>query len=98
MAELRASLFAKADFPETQMAIGGAALVLRNLQAAELAFREAVRFDPQREEAWTMIVRLRAASGDLAGARSALEEAQAANPSSQALRAMRRDLDQPGRQ
>ncbi len=87
--EWRASLLAKADFPETHMAIGGAALVLRNPRAAENAFRETVRLDPQRVEAWVMIVRILAATGDLDGARVALDDALAANPSSEALRSLR---------
>jgi len=87
--EWRASLSAKADFPETHMAIGGAALVLRNPRAAENAFRETVRLDPQRVEAWAMIVRILAATGDLDGARVALDDALAANPSSEVLRSLR---------
>ncbi len=88
--EWRASLLAKADFPETHMAIGGAALVLRNPRAAENAFRETVRLDPQRVEAWAMIVRILAATGDLDGARVALDDALVANPSSEVLRSLRR--------
>ncbi len=87
--EWRASLLAKADFPETHMAIGGAALVLRNPRAAENAFRETVRLDPQRVEAWAMIVRILAATGDLDGARVALDDPLAANPSSEVLRSLR---------
>jgi cytochrome c-type biogenesis protein CcmH/NrfG len=87
--EWRASLFAKTDFPETHMVIGGAALVLRNTRAAEHAFRETVRLDPQRVEAWTMIVRILAATGDQDGARAALDDALAANPSSEVLQSLR---------
>lgn len=94
LAEWRASLFAKADFPETQMAIGGAALTLRNLRAAEYAFREAVSFDPQLEPAWNMIVRLRASAGDVAGARRALADALAANPENDSLLQLRRAFGQ----
>ena len=86
--EWRASLFAKADFPETHMVIGGAALVLRNPRAAELAFRETVRLDPQRVEAWAMITRILAATGDPDGARAALDHALAANPSSEVLQSL----------
>jgi tetratricopeptide (TPR) repeat protein len=86
--EWRASLFAKADFPETHMVIGGAALVLRNPRAAEQAFREAVRLDPQQVEAWTMIARILAATGDPDGARTALDDALAANPSSEVLQSL----------
>ncbi len=92
-AEWRASLLAKADYPETHMAIGGAALVLRNLRAAEQAFRETVRLDPQRLEAWTMIARILAATGDLNGARAALNDALAANPSSEVLQSLLGELN-----
>ncbi|MEX0329060.1 MAG: multiheme c-type cytochrome [Ruegeria sp.] len=46
------------DFPETHLVLGGLALSLRNAQAAEGAFREVVALDPQRAEAWPMIVQL----------------------------------------
>jgi predicted CXXCH cytochrome family protein len=91
--EWRASLLAKADFPETQMVLGGAALVLRNPRAAEQAFRETVRLDPQRVQAWTMIARILAATGDLDGARAALDDALAANPSSEVLQSLRGELN-----
>lgn len=77
MGEWQASLANKADFPETHLALGGAALVLRDLGAAEAAFREAVRLDPQRTEAWRMLVRLRLAVDDRPGARRVLDEALA---------------------
>ncbi|MCZ6861469.1 MAG: tetratricopeptide repeat protein, partial [Alphaproteobacteria bacterium] len=92
--EWRASLLAKADYPETHMVLGGAALVLRNPRAAEHAFRETVRLDPQRLEAWTMIARILAASGDLDGAREALDDALAANPSSEGLQSLLRELNE----
>lgn len=92
MDEWRASLLAKTDFPETQMAIGGMALVLRNLPAAEQAFREAVRLDPQAVQAWTMIVRILAVTGNLDGARAALDDALAVNPSNQRLLSMSKEL------
>ena len=91
--EWRASLLAKTDFPETQMAIGGAALVLRNPRAAEKAFRETVRLDPQRVEAWAMIARILAATGDRDGARVALDDALAANPSSEVLQSLRGEAE-----
>jgi len=91
--EWRASLFAKADFPETHMVIGGTALVLRNPRAAEHAFRETVRLDPQRVEAWAMISRILTATGDLDGARAALDDALAANPSSEVLQSLLGELN-----
>ena len=47
--------------------IGDTALVRRNPRAAEQAFREAVRLDPQAVEAWAMIVRILVATGDRNG-------------------------------
>jgi predicted CXXCH cytochrome family protein len=91
--EWRASLFAKTDFPETHMVIGGTALVLRNPRAAEHAFRETARLDPQQVEAWVMIIRILAATDDLDGARAALDDALAANPSSEVLQSLLRELD-----
>ncbi len=80
-----AELLAKVDYPETHLAISGAALVLRNPRAAEQAFRETVRLDPQRVEAWTMIARILAATGNLDGVRAALDDVLAANPSTEVL-------------
>lgn len=80
MQEWQASLLAKADYPESHMVIAGVALTTRNFRTALGAFHEAVRLDPQMVQAWGMIVRLQAASGDQAGARLALSEALAANP------------------
>ena len=81
MGEYQASLMAKADFPEAQIAIGGTALVLRNLPAAEQAFGEAARLDPQRADAWMMVARLLVQRDALDEARATLEQAVAANPS-----------------
>jgi predicted CXXCH cytochrome family protein len=92
MREWQNSLLARIDYPETHMVIGGTALVMRNRRAAEQAFHETVQLDPQMIEAWTMIVRLRAASGDLQGARTALDEALAVNPSDERLLALDRQL------
>ncbi len=75
------------------MVIGGAALVLRNPRAAEQAFREAVRLDPQRVEAWAMISRILTATGDPDGARAALDDALAANPSSEVLQSLLGELN-----
>lgn len=81
MREYQASLMAKADFPEVQMAIAGTALALRNLPAAEQAFGEAATMDPQRADAWMMVARLQVQRGALDEARASLEQAVAANPS-----------------
>jgi len=98
MDEWRRSLLQKSDFPETQMAMGGMALVLRNPDAASAAFREAVRLDPQRVEAWSMVVRILAATGDPDGARAALGEALAANPEDSVLLGLKTQLSAPGAQ
>jgi len=92
--EWQASLIAKADFPETHLVLGGAALVTRNFQAAEAAFEQAVELDPQRAEAWAMIVRIRAGSGDVEGAAEALTRALKAVPEDAGLLALRQQLEQ----
>ena len=71
----QSALASRLDFPETHLQLGGVALTQRNLQAAGRAFREAVQLDPQRVEAWRMLVQI---SGALAGpdaARAVLDEA-----------------------
>jgi len=92
MNEWRSSFMAKTDFPETHMAIGGMALVLRDSRAAEQAFREAVRLDPQLVDAWNMIVRIRAVVGDRDGARAALDDAILANPSNGFLLSLKEEF------
>jgi hypothetical protein len=68
IAEYRASRFAMADTPESQMAIAGAELARHNWPVAETAFKEAVAMDPQLESAWLTLSQLRAALGDQQGA------------------------------
>ncbi len=92
--EWRASLFNKADFPETNMAIGGMSLVLRDVDASVLAFREAARLDPQLIRAWVMVARILAAIEDMDGARAALDEALIANPNDELLRDLRIEAGQ----
>jgi predicted CXXCH cytochrome family protein len=91
-AQWRESLKAKADFPETHLILGGVALTQRNVQAAELAFQETVRQDPQLVDAWVMLVRIRAALGDRVGARSLLNQALHRNPANATLEALSRQL------
>ena len=93
MREWSRSLLAKADFPETHLILGGTALVMRDVRAAESAFAEAVRMDPQMVDAWVMGVRIRAALGDRAGAAARLEEALAANPTDFRLLGMELELN-----
>lgn len=91
-AEYRASLLAKADYPETHMVLGGTALGMRNMRAAAAAFREAVMLDPQLVPAWMMIVRIHQAGRNGSAARQALEEALAVNPDNPDLREMERAM------
>ncbi|WP_419739615.1 cytochrome c3 family protein [Ruegeria sp.] len=57
-AEWQGAISNRLDFPETHMVLGGMALTFRNAPAAERAFREVVTLDPQRSEAWPMLVQL----------------------------------------
>jgi predicted CXXCH cytochrome family protein len=95
MAEWQAALAARADFPETHLQIGGAALTARNFELARAAFGEAVAMDPQLVDGWTMVVRIAAATGDTAGARAALATALAANPGDPTLGALQSELGAP---
>ncbi|MXU65272.1 hypothetical protein GSH16_07415 [Rhodobacteraceae bacterium KN286] len=78
--EWQRSLRTRADFPETQLVLGGAALTARNLDAASAAFARATEMDPQLVDAWAMQVRLRDAVGDRAGAQRLMDAALALNP------------------
>lgn len=91
--EWLSSLLAKADFPETHVVLGGTALVLRNPGAAEKAFQEAVRQDPQLADAWRMIVSIRTALGDRKRATRAANEAVRLNPENKMLQSIRKQLD-----
>ena len=85
MAEWRASLSNWLDFPETHLQLGGLALTLKNMPAATTAFRETVRMDPQRIDAWVMLARISAATRGADAARKVLEEAVAINPGNETL-------------
>ena len=91
--EFQASLRSTADFPETQMVLGGVALTIRQFQAANAAFREATEMDPQLEQAWLMQARILSAFERQNEAIAVLEKANKANPNSiliyQALLRMR---------
>lgn len=75
MGEWQQSLGARLDFPETHLVLGGMALALRNAPAATDAFREVVTLDPQRADAWVMLVRIAAATQGRDAARQVLFEA-----------------------
>lgn len=85
MAEWRASLSSRLDFPETHLQLGGLALTLRNMPAATTAFRETVLMDPQRIDAWVMLARISAATQGAEATRAVLEEAIAVNPGNEML-------------
>lgn len=92
--EWQQSLANKADFPETQLVLGGTALVLRNIPAAIAAFEEVTLLDPQMINAWVMQVRIKMAVGDMAGAQLSLQKALVANPSDPTLQSYRQQLSQ----
>ena len=75
MGDWQRSLASRLDFPETHLVMGGMALTMRNFPAALNAFREVVRLDPQRGEAWSMLVRLSEALEGPDAARATLREA-----------------------
>lgn len=58
MSEWQGAISNRLDFPETHLVLGGMALTFRNSLAAEQAFQEVVALDPQRAEAWPMLVQL----------------------------------------
>lgn len=90
--EWRRSLGNRLDFPETHLVLGGMALVMRNYQAGLAGFREAVTLDPQRVEAWSMIVRLEQALNGDEAARQAVGQALQANPGTPELLSMQIEL------
>lgn len=90
--EYQASLFARSDFPEVQLMLAGMAMQLGQVRAAESAFEEALRQDPQFEDAWRGLSRLKALTGDLPGARRTLDTAIAAVPTSAGLRVQLADI------
>jgi len=96
MSEYQASLSATADFPETQMALAGVALTVRQFEAAKAAFREATEMDPQLEQAWIMQARIESAFGRHREAIAILEQASRANPGSFAIDQSLDDLRKAG--
>ena len=69
------SLFARADFPETQMQIAGLAMVLRDFRTAQKALQTAVKMDPQLANAWLTLARIQVALRQPVRARKTLEQA-----------------------
>ncbi|BCH30619.1 hypothetical protein MesoLjLc_25490 [Mesorhizobium sp. L-8-10] len=80
LAELKATMEAKADFPEGQLAIGGLAMATRNWDAAQAAFAEATLMDPQLIQAWQARANIAAALGFAVEATAILADAHAKNP------------------
>ncbi|RIA45419.1 cytochrome c3 family protein [Dichotomicrobium thermohalophilum] len=75
LADYQRTLFARADYPETQMQIAGVAMTLRNFGAAQGALKEALRMDPQLADAWLTLSRIQAALGQRDEALKTLERA-----------------------
>ncbi|WP_380054305.1 multiheme c-type cytochrome [Falsihalocynthiibacter sp. SS001] len=92
MSEWQDTLAAKADFPETQLVLGGLALTVRNMDGAIGAFEEAVELDPQLIDAWGMIIRINAALENLPAARDAADRAVELNPDDQYLAQLKNQL------
>ncbi|KIC42801.1 hypothetical protein RA27_05525 [Ruegeria sp. ANG-R] len=92
MADWQRSISHRLDFPETHMVLGGWALTLRNAPAAERAFREVVALDPQRAEAWPMLVQLAHINRGPQAALAVLDEALSVLPDDPNLRQMAQNL------
>ncbi len=88
------SISNRLDFPETHLVLGGLALSLRSALAAEGAFREVVQLDPQRSEAWLMLVQLAHINRGPQAAQETLDEALSVLPDDPNLRQL---ADQYGR-
>lgn len=69
------------------------ALTMRAFPQAEAAFREAVRLDPQRVEAWVMLVRIAAATRGAEATGEVLDQALAVLPDAPALLSLRNELE-----
>jgi hypothetical protein len=63
-------------------------LTLRNVDLALAAFRPAVTLDPQMVDAWSMVVRIQAAMGEMQGPLAALDAGLAADPGNPDLLAL----------
>jgi predicted CXXCH cytochrome family protein len=88
------SLTNKLDFPEAHLVMGGMALTMRNFPAALRAFGEVVRLDPQRAEAWVMLVRLTSALEGREAARVVLRQATSKVPDNPVLLQLRAEMGQ----
>ncbi|MAM11310.1 MAG: hypothetical protein CML23_12775 [Rhizobiaceae bacterium] len=93
MAEWRRSQSYRADFPETHLVLAGNALVRRDYEEALAEFRKSVALDPQRLDAWSMIIRLTSALEDERALRAVVLAALEANPESTELRNFAHQLE-----
>ncbi len=91
-AEWQGAIANRLDFPETHMVLGGMALTFRNAPAAERAFREVVTLDPQRSEAWPMLVQLAQINRGPQAAREVVQEGLQRIPNDPNLQELSRQL------
>ncbi len=91
-AEWQGAIANRLDFPETHMVLGGMALTFRNAPAAERAFREVVTLDPQRVEAWPMLVQLAQINRGPQAAREVVQEGLQRIPNDPNLQELSRQL------
>ncbi|MFY2826679.1 multiheme c-type cytochrome [Ruegeria sp. MALMAid1280] len=92
MEEWQGAIANRLDFPETHLVLGGMALTFRNAPAAERAFREVVTLDPQRTEAWPMLVQLAQINRGPDAARGVLQEGLRVLPDDPGLLQLRTQL------
>lgn len=92
MRDWQQALRTRLDFPETHLVFGGMALTMRNAQAAEQAFSEVVDMDPQRAEAWPMLVRLAHINRGPEAARDVLERGLGVVPDHPELLRLQQEL------
>lgn len=93
MGEWQRSLGTRLDFPETHLVMGGIALNFRDVQNATGAFRKAVELDPQRVEAWSMLIRLAEATQGRPAAVNVLNEALEFVPDAPSILSLKDRLD-----
>ncbi|MEM8730233.1 MAG: multiheme c-type cytochrome [Pseudomonadota bacterium] len=90
--EWQRTLSARLDYPETHLVLAGLALTQRNFPAASAAFRQVVDMDPQRGDAWVMMVRIAEATEGTDAARAILDEALGSLPDDPGLKALDRQI------
>jgi predicted CXXCH cytochrome family protein len=93
MGEWQGTIANRLDFPETHLVLGGMALTFRNAPAAERAFREVITLDPQRAEAWPMLVQLSQINRGIDAARGVLAEGLKVLPNDPGLLQLKAQLN-----